>query len=76
MKTKVVKPEVVNKHIGAAVMMVLKALHNIEGGIRVVNISSEGTDLDPTGVNYVFKIEVQISGDPPELAPEIKNTPL
>lgn len=75
MKTKSVKPEVLNRHISAAIIMVLKALHNIDKGIRVSNISSEGTDLDPTGVSYSFKIEVQISGDPPPLPNELKNTP-
>ena len=75
MKTKVIRPEILNKHLGNAVMMVLKALHNIDKGIRVTQISTEGTDLFPTGVDYVIKINVQISGDPPELSPEKQNPP-
>jgi hypothetical protein len=74
-KTKIIRPEVLNRHLGAAVIMTLKALHNIDKGIRVTQIATEGTDLDPTGVQYTIRIDIQISGDPPELPEEIKNPP-
>lgn len=75
MKTKVIRPEVLNKHITSAILMVLRALYGIDKGMRVTSIQTEGEDLVPTGVQYRIHIDVQISGDPPDPVNEIKNTP-
>lgn len=64
MKTLHIKPEVLNRHLAAAVSLVMKDLFKVNHGIRVTHISSERTDLQPTGLNFHISVDIQISGDP------------
>lgn len=64
MKTLHIKPEVLNRHISAAISAVLKELFQVSYGIRVTHISSERTELQPKGINFHFSIDVQMANDP------------
>lgn len=63
MKTKVVRPEVLNKFLTAAVMAVMRNLYQVNKGVRVTFVQAEGEDLSPSGVKYNIRMEVQISGE-------------
>ncbi len=64
MKTRKIKPEILDRYLRAAVTSIMKELHQVNAGIRVTHISAESTDLQPSGISYHFSIDVQITGNP------------
>jgi len=57
-------PETINKHLTAAIMAVMKELHQVQIGVKVTDISVERSELSPSGIGYRIALNVAISGNP------------